>query len=171
MNASDIIKTLKSRKNSDLDVYQLSDGSPTEVKEFVSTGLRKLDMLISNKMQGGFPVGKLTTVTGEEGSGKTLLALMAAKDVIKRDGIVVWIDTQNSLDLPFMESFGIPRDKIVYIQLNTVEAMFEVMEDVGKQLRQKNSQKLLLFVVDSVAGLSTKPGRPCFQTWDLSARE
>ena len=152
-----LIKNLKAMKNKDLDVYQLSDGcSPTEVKQFVSSGLRKLDMLMSNRIVGGFPVGKLTTITGQQGSGKTLIAMMAAKNVIERNGTVIWIDTQNSLDLVFLQSFGIKRQKLVYIQLNTVEAMFEVMDNVGKSIRQKNSDQLILVVVDSLAGLSTK---------------
>lgn len=114
-------------------------------------------MIISNNEHGGLPVGKLTTIVGQQGSGKTLIAIMAAKDVIRKDGIVVWIDTQNSLDLMFLQSFGIPRDKVIYIQLNTVQAMFQIMDDIAKQIRRKNSNKLLLFVVDSIAGLSTKP--------------
>lgn len=156
MTASQLIKSLKSKKNKDLDIYQLSDGSPTEVRQWVSTGLRKFDMIISNKMEGGFPVGKLTTLVGEQGSGKTLLAMMAAKDVIKKNGLVIWIDTENSLDLTFLESFGIPRDKLVYIQLNTVEAMFETLENIAKDIRENNTDQLVLMVVDSIAGLSTK---------------
>jgi hypothetical protein len=45
---------------------------------------------------------------------------MAAKDAIKRDGIVIWIDTENSLNPDFAYSYGIPKDRLVYIQLNTV---------------------------------------------------
>ena len=40
--------------------------SPTEVKEFISTGNTLLDYIITNKKGGGVPVGKITEIVGEE---------------------------------------------------------------------------------------------------------
>ncbi|MEM4675658.1 MAG: hypothetical protein QXM12_05150, partial [Nitrososphaerota archaeon] len=53
----------------------------------VPTGLPKLDMSI-----GGYVGGALHFIYGEEKSGKTSLALLAAANAIKLGGKVVWID-------------------------------------------------------------------------------
>ena len=48
--------------------------APTHVTEFISSGCSMLDLAISNRPNGGFPVGRITEVTGLEASGKSLLA-------------------------------------------------------------------------------------------------
>ena len=48
--------------------------SPSNVSEWISTGCDMLDLAISNRPHGGFPVGRITEVTGLEASGKSLLA-------------------------------------------------------------------------------------------------
>lgn len=45
----------------------VDDGSPSDVKTFVPTGSTLLDYIISNKRNGGIPVGKLTEIAGLEG--------------------------------------------------------------------------------------------------------
>ena len=37
-----------------------SDTTPTDIKEFVSTGSTMLDLVISNKPHGGIAVGRIT---------------------------------------------------------------------------------------------------------------
>lgn len=53
----------------------------------VPTGLPKLDMVI-----GGYVGGALHFIYGEEKSGKTSLALLAAANAIKLGGKVMWVD-------------------------------------------------------------------------------
>ncbi len=50
------------------------EDSPSNVSEWVSSGCSMLDLAISNRPYGGFPVGRITEITGLEASGKSLLA-------------------------------------------------------------------------------------------------
>ena len=50
-----------------------SDTTPTDIKDFVSTGSTMLDLAISNKPDGGIAVGRITEINGLESSGKSLL--------------------------------------------------------------------------------------------------
>ena len=50
-----------------------TDSTPTDIKEFVSTGSTMLDLAISNKPNGGIAVGRITELNGLESSGKSLL--------------------------------------------------------------------------------------------------
>ena len=43
-----------------------------------------LDLAISNRPNGGFPVGRITEVTGLEASGKSLLAAHTLAETQKR---------------------------------------------------------------------------------------
>ena len=50
------------------------DDAPSNVTEWISSGCDSLDLAISNRPRGGFPVGRITEITGLEASGKSLLA-------------------------------------------------------------------------------------------------
>ena len=52
-----------------------SDSTPTDIKEFVSTGSSMLDLAISNRPNGGIAVGRITEINGLESSGKSLLGV------------------------------------------------------------------------------------------------
>jgi RecA/RadA recombinase len=41
------------------------DDSPSNVKEWISSGCSMLDLAISNRPYGGFPVGRITEITGK----------------------------------------------------------------------------------------------------------
>ena len=60
----------------DMKVAYFLDGTdvtPTDIKDFVSTGSTMLDLAISNKPNGGIAVGRITELNGLESSGKSLL--------------------------------------------------------------------------------------------------
>ena len=49
-----------------------SDSTPTDIREFLSTGSSILDLAISNRPNGGIAVGRITEINGLESSGKSL---------------------------------------------------------------------------------------------------
>ena len=54
--------------------FDLHGDNPTDVKTWIS-GSTLLDYVISNRRDGGIPVGKLTTIAGESASGKVFWSL------------------------------------------------------------------------------------------------
>ena len=48
-----------------------SDSTPTDIKDFISTGSSMLDLAISNRPDGGIAVGRITEINGLESSGKS----------------------------------------------------------------------------------------------------
>jgi len=132
------------------------DESPTDVTSWVSTGCTPLDLAISNRPNGGLPVGKIVEITGLEQSGKSLLAAHVIASTQKQDGIAVYIDTEAALDAQFLTAIGVDVDKMLYIPLDTVEDAFEAMEDIIVKIREKQKDKLVTIVFDSVAAATTK---------------
>jgi recombination protein RecA len=138
--------------------YFLNGGgeSPTDVTSWISTGCTPLDLAISNRPNGGLPVGKIVEITGLEQSGKSLLAAHVIASTQKQDGIAVYIDTESSLDAQFLTAIGVDVDKMLYIPLDTVEDAFEAMEDIIVKIREKQKDKLVTIIFDSVAAATTK---------------
>ena len=138
--------------------YFLNGGeeSPTDVTSWVSTGCTPLDLAISNRPNGGLPVSKIVEITGLEQSGKSLLAAHVIASTQKQDGVAIYIDTESALDSQFLTAIGVDVDKMLYIPLDTIEDVFEAMEDIIVKIREKNKDKLVTIVVDSVAAATTK---------------
>lgn len=126
--------------------------NPTQVTEFISTQSKLLDFIISNRADGGIPVGKLTEIVGEEASGKSLICAHLIAEVQKRGGIAVYLDTENAASPAFMKQIGVDLGKLVYVQPGTIEEVGENIEKIITNIRSKAPDKLCLIIWDSVAG-------------------
>lgn len=147
------------KKFKDFKVAYFLDGSeqtPTDLTEWISTGSSILDLAISNRKNGGLPVGRITELTGLEASGKSLLAAHVLANTQKKDGLAVYIDTENAMNEEFAKCIGIDVSKMLYVQLETVEDIFEVIENIITKVREANKDRLVTIVVDSVAAATTK---------------
>ena len=133
-----------------------SDTTPTDIKEFISTGSSTLDLAISNRPDGGIAVGRITEINGLESSGKSLLGAHILAETQKKDGIAVYIDTETSVSQQFMEVIGIDLNKMLYLHLETVEEIFEAIEEIVTKVRESDKDRCVTILVDSLAAASTK---------------
>ena len=130
--------------------------TPTDLDGWVSSGSPMLDLAISNRPNGGLPVGRITEITGLEASGKSLLAAHALANCQKEGGLAVYIDTENAVSREFLEAIGLDLEKMLYVPLETIEDIFEAIESIVESIRKSNKDRLVTIVVDSVMGASTK---------------
>ena len=147
------------KKFKDFKVAHFLDGAdetPTDLTEWISTGSSMLDIAIANRPHGGIPVGRITEITGMEASGKSLVAAQILANTQKKGGLAVFIDTENAVNEEFLQALGINTKELLYIQLETVEDIFEVIEDIILKVKESNKDKLVTIVVDSVAAATTK---------------
>ena len=130
--------------------------NPAEISDWISTGSSILDLAISNRPHGGLPVGKMVEFNGLEGTGKSLVSAHVVADTQKKGGIAVVIDTENAAAPEFWKSLGVDLSKLLYVQCETVEDIFEKMEQMIGIVRKSNKDRILTIIVDSVAAASTK---------------
>ena len=133
-----------------------SDTTPTDIKDFISTGSSMLDLAISNKPDGGIAVGRITEINGLESSGKSLLGAHILAETQKKGGVAVYIDTETSVSQEFMEVIGIDMSKMLYLHLETVEDIFEAIEEIVTKVRESDKDRLVTILVDSLAAATTK---------------
>lgn len=149
----------KLNKDSDQVAFFLDgrEETPTDFTDFISTGATMLDVAISNRPHGGIAVGRITELTGLEGSGKSLLGAQLIANTQKRGGVGVLIDTETAVNPEFFRAVGIDTNKLVYVHLQTVEEIFDAITTIIEKVRSgKDKDKLVTIVVDSVAAASTK---------------
>jgi recombination protein RecA len=150
----------KMNKDSDQVAFFLDgrEATPTDFTDFISTGATMLDVAISNRPNGGIAVGRITELTGLEGSGKSLIGAQMIANTQRRGGVGVLIDTETAVNAEFFKAVGIDMNKLVYVQLQTVEEIFDAITTIIESVRKdpKKKDKLVTIVVDSVAAASTK---------------
>ena len=130
--------------------------SPSNVTEWISSGCSMLDLAISNRPNGGFPVGRITEVTGLEASGKSLLAAHTLAETQKKGGLAVYIDTEAAVSSEFLTAIGVDLKSMLYVPLETIEEIFETIETIVEGVRKSDKDRLVTIVVDSIMGASTK---------------
>lgn len=157
----ELASTLNKKYKGEKIAYNLveDEDSPTNVDEWISTGSTTLDLAISNRLDGGYPVGRIIEIAGWEQSGKSLLAAHAVLSTQRKGGIAVYIDTENRTSMEFWRAIGINVEEVVYTTVDTMERVFQVMESIITKVRASNSKekRLVTIVVDSVAAASTEP--------------
>ena len=147
----------KANKDGGKIAYRLDEhDSPADVTDWISTGSSMLDLAISNRPHGGLPVGKMVEFNGLEGTGKSLVAAHVVADTQKKGGLAVVIDTENAAAPEFWKSLGVDLSKLLYVQCETVEDIFDQMERMIAIVRKSNKDRILTIIVDSVAAASTK---------------
>lgn len=161
-NKDDLIDLLqselnKANKEGGKIAYRLDEqDNPADVTDWISTGSSILDLAISNRPYGGLPVGKMVEFNGLEGTGKSLVSAHVVSETQRKGGVAVIIDTENAAAPEFWKSLGVNLSKLLYVQCETVEDIFEQMEKVITIVRKSNKDRILTIIVDSVAAASTK---------------
>ena len=157
---ADILVDSLNKKNKDQKIAFFldddSDGAPTNVNGWISTGAAMMDVAISNRPYGGIPVGRITEITGLEQSGKSLLSAHILAETQKQGGVAVLIDTETAVSREFFDAIGVDVSKLLYVSVDTVEDIFETIETIIEKVRTSEKDKLVTIVVDSVAAASTK---------------
>ena len=133
-----------------------TDTTPTDIKDFVSTGSTMLDLAISNKPNGGIAVGRITEINGLESSGKSLLGAHILAETQRKGGVAVYIDTETSVSTEFLSAIGIDVESMLYLHLETVEDVFSAIEEIVAKVRESDKNRLVTILVDSLAGATTK---------------
>ena len=132
-----------------------TDTTPTDIKDFVSTGSTMLDLAISNKPDGGIAVGRITELNGLESSGKSLLGAHMLAETQKKGGVAVYIDTETAVSTEFLTAIGVDVDNMLYLHLETVEDIFHAIEEIVAKVRESDRDRLVTILVDSLAAAST----------------
>ena len=154
--ASNLNKKFKSSNYKVAYFLEGDDDSPSEVNEWISTGSSMLDLAISNRPNGGLPVGRITEITGLEASGKSLVAAHVLANTQKKGGLAVYIDTENAISREFLTAIGVNLKDMLYVPLDTIEDIFDAIDSIIESVRKTDKNKIVTIVVDSVAGASTK---------------
>lgn len=135
-----------------------------EIKEktFITTGVYLLDAALSGRLLGGgIATNRITALAGESGAGKSFIAYSISRHAQKAGYSVIYIDTEQAIDLEDLPKFGIDNslDKFRLIRSNKVEDVNILLTQLVDELKE---QKLsgaelpkLMIVLDSLGQMAS----------------
>ena len=135
-----------------------------EIKEktFIPTGVYILDAALSGRLLGGgIATNRITAFAGESGSGKSFLAYSVSKNAQKMGYSIIYIDTEQAVDLEDLPKFGVDNslDRFRLIRSNKVEdvniTLTKLIDDLKEQKMAGYELPKLLIVLDSLGQMAS----------------
>lgn len=123
---------------------------------YIPTPCIELNEQISGEPgNGGFPIGSWIIISGMFDSGKTGLALetIGKRMAIDPDFVVLWVESEHSLNNLTLDLYKIDRERIVIIEMDAKEGGETVMDRAEAML---NTGAFDMFVINSLRALTPK---------------
>jgi RecA/RadA recombinase len=132
-----------------------------KIDEWIDSGSYILNACLSGSIFGGLPNRRSLVMAGEEGTGKTYIALSFCRNGIRKQNYdVIYFDSEGSIDREFVNRLGVDTSHVRLQPVNTVEefnhiaaqitTMFEAMIEKGEQPPKT------MVVLDSLGNLSSE---------------
>ncbi len=155
-----------------IDGLGIGFNDPTD---WISTGNYALNYLISGDFYKGIPLGKVTVLAGESGSGKSFIASGNVVRHAQQQGIfVVLIDSENALDEKWLQALNVDTspDKLLRLSLSMIDDVAKTISTFMKQYKADYSDETadkpkVLFVMDSLGMLLTPTDVDQFDKGDM----
>ena len=137
----------------------LEDSVYARIDEFIPTGPYILNAALSGSLFGGMPNRRSLTFAGEEGSGKTYLALSICRNAIAMGYHIVYYDSEGGIDIDFVKRLGVDTKKIRIENISTIEQFAHLTAKLNETLsgmREKGkTPPKVMVVLDSLGNLSS----------------
>ncbi|WP_270364021.1 recombinase RecA [Bacillus paranthracis] len=132
----------------------LENATHAQVNGWIPSGHPDIDDVLSGGR--GWPLGRVVELFGPESNGKTTVALHAIAEIQKMGGIAIFLDTEHALDRSRAKTIGVNLKKMIYAQPETMEDVFEFIEEIIGTIRKKDPNRPVLIVWDSVAATAAR---------------
>ena len=154
----DLLKSIRKETGS----ASFKNAKYSRVSHYVDTGCYALNRIISGDIYGGIPAGRVTLISGESASGKSLITARIAANAINKSNYdhVFYFDSEGGGLQEMIEGFGVDPDKIEHILVESVEDGTQQMLKVLAMIKEHkakagNEDARFLMVLDSLGALVT----------------
>jgi len=135
----------------------LNDSTLSSVDEWIDTGSYVLNAIISGKLDGGVPKGRVTMLAGESMTGKTLFLMKILANAQKNHGLTpVIFDTENAIDAESALRCGLDLAKVKYVPCISIEQTKNALFKFLEMVKEKGLQGKFIVAIDSLGNLQSE---------------
>ena len=166
----------KFRNSLTKSIQGISVGFDSDPTTWISTGNYTLNHLISGDFEKGIPLGRVTMLAGESGSGKSLIASGNIISNAQKQGIFcIVFDSENALDESWLQALDVDTspDKLMRINVAMVDDVAKTIAEFVTKYRadygalEKSERPKIMFVIDSLGMLLTPTDVAQFEKGDM----
>jgi recombination protein RecA len=145
-------------------------------KDWISTGNKTLNYLISGDFEKGIPLGKVSVFAGESGSGKSFICSGNLVRHAQQSGCqVVIFDSENALDEEWLQALDVDTnpEKLLRISVSMIDDVAKTLSTFISDYKSNygdlpyEEQPKMLFVIDSLGMLLSPTDVDQFNKGDL----
>ena len=145
----------------DKNVEIIEESAYSNIDDWIPSGNYILDACVSGSMFRGFaPCGRVTTLSGDPGTGKSYLACSFAREAQKKNYTVLYLDSEGAIDKAFVTRLGVDASKLVIKQVSTVlevsQTILNLCQELEKQDEEYGDHNKFAVVLDSLGNLTTQ---------------
>jgi len=124
-------------------------------KDFISTGIITINLQLSGRIDGGIPIGNVSTYAGHHQHGKSIIGKALIRNAQKKGMYCIVIDDEFEWDWDQAKSIGIDcsKEALNVQQMNQIEPIQSFILNTVKGLTREERSRIL-FVIDSWGGLT-----------------
>lgn len=149
----DIIKSV------DKSAEILSKCDTAVIKEYISSGNYLLNACLTGSLFKGAPAGRVLTLAGSTGCGKSYLALSFCRNAQKMGYTPIYLDSESAIDLDFVKRLGCDPDKFILKQVTTIREVSSFIANYCKKLLEMSEAERAnyktIIVLDSLGNLTS----------------
>ena len=153
------------------DSAEILENSKTAIiKDYIHTGSYILNACMTGSLFRGVPTGRVLTLAGEPGAGKSFLAISICREAQKKGYTPIYMDSEGAIDVDFVKRLGCDASKFVIKQVTTITEVSTFMANLLKKVNEyKDDEKpKLIFVLDSLGNLTSS--KELTDTLDANAK-
>lgn len=135
----------------------LSESSLSNVDDWIDTGSTVLNLMISGRVDGGIPRGRVTQIAGPSQTAKSYFVKKILANAQKKGYHPVVFDTENAIDEGGAKNLGLDPTNVTYVPSHGVESTRNQIYKFLKKVSADPSQHgKFIIAIDSIANLNTE---------------
>ena len=135
----------------------LAESKGAVIKDYIDTGSYILNAAMTGSVFKGAPTGRVVTLSGPAGCGKSFLALSICRNAQKKGYVPIYMDSEGAIDIEFVKRLGCDPSRFILKQVTTITEVSTFMANVLKNLLDIDEDKRdkVVFVLDSLGNLTS----------------
>ena len=134
----------------------LEDSSISTPSDWIDTGSKALNAIISGSLHKGIPVGRITGFAGPSGAGKTLIINKILANAQKKGYIAVIWDSEVAVDKQSALNVGMDLKKTKYYPVETIEeCRNQISTFLDNVIAREDKNLKFIISIDSLGNLAS----------------
>ena len=141
----------------DKGVEIIEESAGAQINDYISTGSYILNACITGSVFKGIPAGRVVTLAGDPGAGKSFLALSVCREAQKNGYTPIYLDSEGAQDVQTVSRLGIDTKKFMIKQVNTITEVSSFILNLTSKLDTipEEQRDKIIIVLDSLGNLTS----------------